>query len=149
MLPHLASVKGLTLVCDLRALAELEFPHRPADALADLQLAFRLSDSIRNEPFLIDHLVRISTLNLALQGIREGLIRHAWSDSQLAELETNLASIDLLGEYGHAMRGENAMHISGLDYLRSQGLKGSHFDAPDDMQPGGGAFRWMPGGWYY
>jgi hypothetical protein len=147
-LPHLASIKGLSLVCDLRAIAELD-SHRSADALADLQLALRLSDSIRNEPFLIDHLVRIATLNLVMQGIREGLTRHAWSDSQLAELGTNLASIDLLSEYGSAIRGENAMHISGIDYMRSQGLRGSRFDAPDESQPGSGAFRWMPAGWYY
>jgi hypothetical protein len=148
LLPHLASVKGLSLVCDLRAAAELE-SHRSADALADLQLALRLSDSIRNEPFLIDHLVRISTLNLVVQGVREGLSRHAWSDLQLAELGTNLASIDLLSEYAHGMGGENAMHISGIDYMRSQGLRGSHFDAPDEFQPGSGSFRWMPSGWYY
>jgi hypothetical protein len=148
LLPHLAFIKGLTLVCDLRAIAELE-SHRSADALADLQLAFRLSGSIRDEPFLIDHLVRIATLSLALQGIHEGLTRHAWSDSQLAVWETNLASIDLLSEYQHTMHGELAMHISGLDYLRSQGLKGSRFDGPDDAQPASGAFRWMPSGWYY
>src|SRR5205085_9969449 len=55
LLPQLAAVKGLSLVCELRAIAELE-PHPSADALADLQLGFRLSASFRAEPFLVDHL---------------------------------------------------------------------------------------------
>ena len=120
-MPHLAAIKSLTLVCDLRAIAELE-TRRSDEAFADLQLGFRLSASIRDEPFLIDHLVRIAALNLTMHGIREGLTRHAWSDSQLAAFENTLTNIDLLSEYEHTMRGERALNIGGIDYFRRHGL---------------------------
>src|SRR5262249_8407461 len=47
LLPHLAQVKGFSLVCELRAVAELEM-HRTNEAFADLQTGFRLSDSVRD-----------------------------------------------------------------------------------------------------
>src|SRR5581483_2146161 len=87
---------------------------------------------IRDESFLIDHLVRVATLGLVLNGIREGLTRHAWSDAQLAEMETNLANIDLLGEYAHIMRGERALNIGGVDYFRRHGLDGNILDGSEN-----------------
>jgi len=148
LLPHLSPVKGITAVCELRAVAELE-NRRSADALKDLQLGFRLSASLRGEPFLIDHLVRIATLDLTLQGVREGLIRHAWSDSQLAELETNLAKIDLLGDYEQTMRGERSLNISGLDYYRRKGITAAALQTEDQSILNGNPVNWMPAGWYY
>lgn len=142
LLPHLACVKGIVSVCELRAVAELE-TGRSADAFADLQLAFRLSDSIRDEPILIDHLVRIATLNISVQGIREGIARHAWSDSQLQDFEKYLVTLDLLSEYKHAMRGERAFSVTDIDYLRRhRGVM------PDASVPDYRAFAWFPGGWY-
>jgi hypothetical protein len=146
LLPHLASVKGIALVCDLRAVAELE-SRRPAEALADLEIGLRLSASLREEPFLIDHLVRIDSLDLVLQAIREGLNRHAWNDAQLAEIETNLANINLLSEYAHVMRGERALNLSGIDYVRRRG-----FDASDLSGQVAGfdhIANFIPSGWYY
>lgn len=116
LLPHLAKVRGLCQVYQLRAIARLEL-HQTDGAFADLKTGFRLSDSIRDEPFLIDHLVRLATLTMGLEVVREGLVRHAWTDAQLAELEKHLGSVDLLAEYEHAMRSERCCNISGLEYL--------------------------------
>jgi hypothetical protein len=146
LLPHLAPVKGICMVCELRAVAELQ-THRPQDAFADLQLVFRMSDSIRDEPVLIDHLVRIAILNLAIQGIREGIARHAWTESQLLEFETQLAKLDLLAEYEHTMRGERALNLSSLDYIRRHGASGM-LDANATL-PLANSFNWLPSGWYY
>jgi hypothetical protein len=148
LLPHLATIKSLTLICELRAIAELETQH-PEDAFADVELGFRLSASIRDEPFLIDHLVRIAALNLTLHGIREGLTRHAWSDSQLAGFENTLTNIDLLGEYEHVMRGERAFTLSGVDFYRRQGFTGAPTSQLLESESSGNAFNWMPGGWYH
>lgn len=146
MLPHLACIKGITSVCELRAVAELE-AHRTSDAFADLQLAFRLSDSIHDEPFLIDHQVRIACLKLAIQGIREGIARYAWSDSQLLEFENDLANLDLLKEYERTMRGERALKLSELDYMRRHGAS-RIFDSNGSL-PLANSFNWLPSGWYY
>ena len=95
LLPHLSVIKGCIILTSARATAELE-AHRSADAVADLKLGFRLADSITNEFFLIDHLVRIAGLSINLQTVREGLHRNAWTDAQLAELESYLAGLDVL-----------------------------------------------------
>lgn len=148
LLPHLAPLKGLISVCELRAVAELEL-HKTDEAFADLQLAFRLSDSMHDEPFLIDHLVRLAGLSITMQGIREGIVRQAWSDAQLAAFEKQLTSLDLLSDYEHALRAELAFHIRGLEYYRNLGLKGNPLDMlGNGPQTGGTAFNWMPDGWY-
>lgn len=149
LLPHLACIKGITTVSELRAVAELE-THRSQEAFADVQLAFRLSDSIRDEPFLIDHLVRIGTLDIAVQGIREGIARHGWADSQLLDFETYLGKLDVLAEYEHAMRGERALEIGVIDYLRRRnGRFDSSAAASEASQAEPGSFYWVPSGWYY
>ncbi len=145
LLPHLANMKGLTTLLQLRAVAELEAGQTP-QAFADLQLGFRLSDSIREEPILIDHLVRVATLGMDLQGVREGLARHAWSEAQLAELDQYLRGVDLLKELQHALRGERACTIGNFNYLRRQGFKFNPGEFSDDLP---GILCLMPGGWFY
>lgn len=151
LLPHLANVKGLCSLVAFRATAEAA-ADQPEAALADLQLAFRLAASVRDEPFLIDHLVRLAAVMIDLQALREGLHRHVWSDAQLAELEKYLGSVDLLAEYQHTMRGERAFNLAGLDYLRRLRFsKETGYFLGDDgsanaFEP---AFNAMPGGWFY
>jgi len=153
LLPHLAKVKQICKLTQARAVARLELG-QSREAFEELMPGLRLSDSIRDEPLLIDHLVRIATLNLNLQVLREGLLRHAWSDVQLAELEKYLASLNLLAEYKLAMRGERACNTSGLDWLRRQKyihLVGESFlDAfAEGRGPGSKYLNLMPSGWYY
>lgn len=151
LLPHLARIKSLTRVTHVRALAELEM-NRPEEALMDLKLGFRISESIHEEPILIDHLVRLATVGINLQTIREGLIRHRWTDAQLAELEKQLQSINLLAEYHLAMRGERALSTSGLDWMRQQGFKINAMNYLGDEEGGGrssGSFVVFPSGWFY
>ena len=128
LLPHLSQVKRLAMLCQIRATALLE-AGQPAAAFDDLRLGLRLSDSLRTEPFLIDHLVRIAALSMDLQTVREGLLRHAWSEGQLTEIEDYLAQVNLLAEYQHAMYGERALETGGVDYLRRQGHRAEAFSA--------------------
>jgi hypothetical protein len=150
LLPHLAKIKSLTMVTEVRATAELE-AGRPAEAFDDLKLGLRLSDCVRNEVFLIDYLVRIATLAIDLQTVREGLVRHAWTEAQLTELETNLSGLNMLAEYKSAMRGERAGMVTGLDYIRRDGFRAQPMDFGDgnggnSSIPSPGL---MPSGWLY
>ncbi|HWD94029.1 MAG TPA: hypothetical protein VG938_16985 [Verrucomicrobiae bacterium] len=147
LLPHLAELKGIGLVCDLRVVAELE-THRTADAFADLQLGFRMADSVHGEPILIDHLVRLALLNAALQGVREGLARQAWTDANLVDFEKYLASIDLLVDYKQTMRGERNLNLAGIDFLRRHSSKSGSFMSASDKSTDH-ALTLMPSGWYY
>jgi hypothetical protein len=151
LLPHLSHLKGLTQLAHVRATAALE-AGRPAEAFADLQVGFRLSDSVRDEPLLIDHLVRIACLAINLQTVREGLVRHAWTEAQLAELGTNLSSVNLLAEYRLAIRGERALGTSGLNYLRGVGFLTDPFNYLGNEDGGSGSTSGLnpyPSGWFY
>jgi hypothetical protein len=147
LLPHLAHLKALTTLTQVHALAELD-ARQAGEAFDDLKLGLRLSASIDSEPILIDHLVRIATLGICLQTVREGLLRHAWTEQQLIELENSLASVNLLAEYKLAMHGERALSTAGMDYLRRQGFRSdavNSFGSSDTGAP----LNLMPGGWYY
>ena len=118
LLPHLAALKNCAQVLQLRAVAELENTQSDL-ALADIKLVLRLTDSIRTEPILISHLVRIAILNIALQPVWEGLAGHRWSEAQLVELDSELARLDFLSDYKLAMRGELVLFQGGIfEYLR-------------------------------
>jgi len=117
LLPHLAAFKACSRVLQLRAAAELQ-NGESEKALADMKLMLRLIDSIRTEPFLISHLVRIAMLNITLQPVWEGLEDHKWSDAQLAELNQELSKLDFLADYEFSMRGERALSMASIEYLR-------------------------------
>ncbi len=151
LLPHLARLKGITTLTHVRATALLE-AGRSAEALEDLELGLRLSESISREPVLIDHLVRIASLGINLQTIREGLVRHAWSDAQLAKIEQLLARVDMLAEYKLAQRGERALSVAGLDYLRRQGFRSNPMMYLSNDEGGSAStmgFNPFPSGWFY
>ncbi len=117
LLPHLAALKGCVQGLELRAIAELE-AGQTEKAFADVKLMFRMSGSVRREPFLISHLVRIAVNVITLQPIWEGMAQHRWSDAQLAEIQKQLEPLDYLKDYQLTMRGERAMHIGTTDYIR-------------------------------
>jgi tetratricopeptide (TPR) repeat protein len=116
LLPHLATMKRLSQVLQLRAIAELQAGEADR-ALADVKLSFRLIESFRTEPFLISELVRIAMFEIALQPIYEGLAEHRWSDEQLVALDAELAKLDFLADYQSSMRGERAMTCATIDFL--------------------------------
>jgi hypothetical protein len=147
LLPHLATVKKLCSVLGLSAVAKLDAGNIDG-AFSDLKLGMRLSDSIRDEPLLIDDLVRIGTLMLNLQTLREGLARHSWSDDQLQQIENYLGSLNLLAEGKNAMRGERNYSIQTLDDYRRAGWKAR----PDELFESGGSsplISFLPAGWYH
>ena len=151
VLPDLAAVKRYAQVLQLRALAELR--EGQADkALADVKLALRLVDVNRVEPFLISHLVRIAVLQITLQPIYEGLAEHKWSDAQLAGLETELAKLDFVADYGLAVRGEMGLQNGLFDYLRHHSEQLSNMSGSGDNDPplpGRILTRLIPSGWFY
>jgi hypothetical protein len=151
LLPHLATLKKCTQVLQLRAIAELQNDQIDL-ALADVKLSLRLTDAIHTEPFLISHLVRIAMVNITLQPIWEGLARHQWSDAQLAELEQELGRLDFPADYEYTMRGERALDIGNIEYVR----RTHKFDLMSNAGNGRSSqsvqnfvFRLMPNSWFY
>ena len=157
LLPHLAALKRCSQVLQLRAIAELQ-NGQAQQALDDVKLMLRLTESVRTEPFLISHLVRIAMVQIALQPIWEGLAGHQWSDAQLAELNQELAKLDFLADYEFSMRGERALSIASIEHLRrkrdfdrmvnADGTTGSDQDQGSSFL-GHMAFHLVPGSVFY
>ena len=137
LLPHLALMKRSCTILQLRSSAELALG-QSEQALQDTEMVFYLGDAIKNEPFLISGLVHLAIVQIGLQPIWEGLAEHQWSDAQLAELTQQLEKIDLMEKYGATLRGERALNIAGVDYMRL-GRKNDEF----------AGIVVMPSGWLY
>jgi len=117
LFPHLYAFEDCAQVLQMRAVAELE-NNQSEKAGADVKLMLRLNDSIRTEPFLYSHLVRIRLVSSTMQPIWEGLVEHKWSDTQLVELEQVLGKLDLISDYQFAIRGERARNIATIEFMR-------------------------------
>jgi hypothetical protein len=115
---YCSQLKSCSVVLQLRAIAELQ-DGQSEKALKDVQLTFRLAESIHAEPLLPSQLMRSVMIQIALQTVYEGLARHEWSDSQLAEIESDLAKVDFLADFKFSMRSELVFHQQGnFDFLR-------------------------------
>jgi hypothetical protein len=145
LLPHLTALRRCSQMLQLRAIAELQ-NNQSDKALEDIGLVLRLTDSIHTEPILISHLVRIAMGKIALQPVWEGLAEHKWSEEQLASLDSELAKLNFVADYGFAMRSEQACLVGVIDYLRR---KHKNYPCNDSTEwdiriPGA-----FPAGWYY
>ncbi len=144
LLPHLSTIKGISSMVRLRAIARLKTGQKD-QAVQDVRLTLRLAESFREETFLISQLVRIAILHLALHPVWEGCARHEWTDAQLVELQSALAGIRLIEDYGRTMRAERAFSNAGLDLLITGKMSLSEF-VEDQFAPAG-KVRWFVSGW--
>ncbi len=117
LIPHLSAVKSILAAAALRSVAA-SAAGRTNEAFADAQLAFRLSDTLRDEPLLISHLVRIGSHSIALRTMWEGLVDHRWTDAQLTHWQADLHQRDFAAEVRHALAGERAFGNRAIDFLR-------------------------------
>jgi len=153
LFPHLADLKRSARVLQLRAIAELQLGQNEM-ALDDAKLMLRLADSIRTEPILISQLVRIAMVNLTIQPIYEGLTEHRWSEAQLVELDSELAKLDFLPDYGTALRGEMVLcQVGIIDFLRRHpeqisNMMSSDGDSTRPAQAVSISYL-IPSGWFY
>ncbi len=114
LLPHLATCRNLVRSFTLRALSHLANDD-PEAALADVRMGLFIAESIRDEPILISQLVRIACLQMALQPVWEGLQDEDWNPEQLADIEKQLAAIDLLEGYRISILGEREIANLAID----------------------------------
>ena len=114
LLPWLAKMKGCAQFLQLRILAELEAGQGEL-ALADEKLFLKVTDCVRQQPFLISHLVRIAMMAINLEPIYAGLSQHRWSDAQLNELELALSQEDFLADFEFSMKGEKVFAIQSIE----------------------------------
>jgi hypothetical protein len=115
-------------------------------------------DSVRDEPLLISHLVRIAIQQIAMQPLWEGLADRQWTEAELKQLESDLGHLDFLADYKTAVSGEKACNLWVVDYIRKSGLTGWNELVNTDHEPSnpgdvekflaGATFELIPSGWF-
>jgi hypothetical protein len=120
LLPHLAKIKGAVQLLSLRSSAALA-AGKPQEALDDVLLMVWLAESMRDEPFLINQLVRIACSQITMHVIWEGLAEHRWDDAQLKVLQERLSQIEFLSGLERCMRAEHAGGVAAIEWLRQRG----------------------------
>jgi hypothetical protein len=148
LLPWLAIMKGSAQFLELRSLAELQ-NNQSGLALADVKLLLRVTDCIREQPFLISHLVRMAMMAYVVQPIYEGLARHAWTDAQIAELEQALGREDFLADYQFAIHSEKAFAIDTFEKQRITREIKSVDDSSGTNRIITISLRWTPAAYFY
>lgn len=152
LLPHLAKIKATVNLLQIRTAAELAAGQSDA-ALEDVKLMLYLTDSIKDEPFLISHLVRIACFQITANAVWEGLAERKWSGAQLPQLQALFQKPDFLASAQQALRGERAFGLRCIEYLR----RAPQQAMSEMMDPGAGDLvggfitrtRWvMPSGWF-
>ena len=152
LLPHLAPLKHLCSVLQLRASAELALG-RTDESLEDIELTFRLADALQEEPFLISQLVRITEFHIALQPLVEGLAAHQWSEPQLKTIEARLRRFDFCADGRRTLEADCLFFGCRIaEYLRRH--PGAYINEMANSGEGLGAnlagvlVRLAPSGWF-
>lgn len=144
LLPHLATLKRICQVLQLRATAELALG-KTDEALSDIMLMLRIVDAPRVEPILVSQLVRFAMLYLAVEPIASGVGK--WSEPQLKALEERLRQFDFCADMKQALEGERALFGMGcIEFLRREPDK--YNDLVGDGKFPGAIWTAVPNGWF-
>jgi len=144
LLPHLATLKHICQILQLRATAELALG-KTDEALSDVMLMLKLADASRDEPIIISQLVRLTMLYMALEPISGGFGQ--WSEPQLKTLEERLQRFDFCSDVKQALEGERVLFgVGTIELLRREPDK---FDAiVEDGKFPGAIWSAVPNGWF-
>ncbi|MGO9526347.1 MAG: hypothetical protein ACLP0A_02105 [Verrucomicrobiia bacterium] len=148
LLPHDNSIRAICRRLGLKACAELAVGQSD-EALEDVKLSFSVADSVKGDPALISYLVRVACLHITTQAIWEGLAEHAWSESQLRELEAKLQSYDFVADLKPAFDAERSWGIGIIDYIKHSGKLAELNDSGSgDESAFDRLARIVPSGWF-
>ena len=150
LLPHLALIKNCVRILSLRAGAELMLG-QTEPALNDLDLAWYLVGTLREEPILISQLVRCASLGIILQPVWEGLADRRWSDAELRRLQERFGGLDFLADVRRALFAEQLFGNRLIEYLRNHPqMLDTIGSLTDDGSPETGwVTTLIPRGWFY
>jgi hypothetical protein len=144
LLPHLAVLKHICQILQLRATAELAVGKR-AEAFSDISLMFRVAEASRNEPILISQLVRLPMLYMALEPIADGFGQ--WSEPELKTFQEQLQRLDFCTDMKRSLDAERVLFGGGIiEFLRREPDK---FEAlSGDGKFPGAVWSAVPNGWF-
>ncbi len=110
-LRHLSALRRIAKAASLQALVDLE-ARRPAPAARVLQIPFRLSSALTDEPCLISQLTSSALASPAIGDLWQGQFRHQWTADELSLFSKLLADDRILLGYHRAFSAECAAGVS-------------------------------------
>lgn len=144
LLPHLAALKHICQILQLRATAELAVGKR-AEAVSDINLMFRVAVASRDEPILISQLVRLPMLYMALEPIADGFGQ--WSEPQLKTFQEQLQRLDYCADMKRSLDAERVLFGGGIiEFLRREPDKFEVLSREGKFP--GAVWSAVPNGWF-
>src|SRR5436190_5137801 len=119
LLPHLAKIRNIVSELSLQSSAKLALNKSDA-AFDDVLLMLWLTESVRDEPFLINQLVRVACLQMTAQAVWEGVAQQRWNDAQLKEFQSRLAKVDFFSSLIRSLNAERAGGLTAIEQMRKQ-----------------------------
>jgi len=115
---HLIAGKRMAKYFAAEAILDLR-DGRTNEAMRDLLRCVATSKIYDSEPFMISQMVRYAAIAIAVLPCWECLQLKGWTDAQLAELQRQWESIDLLEEAAKSLAMERAREPMSFDEMRS------------------------------
>ncbi len=94
---------------------------RRSEALANLHALVQVARLHRRDPTLVSHMINVAIAGLGLHTTWEVLQMGGWTEAQLAALQQDWESLDLLGECELALLGERAAGLAYFEIVRHSG----------------------------
>jgi len=112
------SMIDVAKILQLRATAYLE--NKQMDlAEKDYLFSFRLCQPLTRGPFYVHYLVIAAVRTIDDSILWEGLRRHVWNDTQLHEMESALASTDMVALAAQTLRNNRASFLKAMDVAQT------------------------------
>ena len=108
-LPHIWTLRDAARLFELRMRAHLALGE-PSAAYTDFQDGFQAFHALENEPTMIAASVQISVLNALCESVGDGMLDRAWTDTELAKIGNDLASVAFWKRYRLALESERGRY---------------------------------------
>lgn len=121
LLPHLATLKNLTLMLTSRTMLALHDGNKDA-AWTNLMASTRLVTAWEIEPIEISHLVRIAETKMVFNSTWQALQADGWPDEQLARLQAEWESVNFISGLPETAAFKRASTAATFEFHRNQSL---------------------------
>ena len=143
LFPHLAPMRRLARLLRAQALIDAK-AGKMDEALWSTGLAFKLSDSLKDEPNLISQLVRIAVVGIAARTFTEVLEYGRIDEPQARRLYGTLSGINMDASMVTAMRGERALGLLAFQGMRKNGPLGKELQEAGHLPRVVHTWFWRP-----
>jgi hypothetical protein len=135
LFPHLSAMRSMPKLLSANALLEARDGDMD-EAVRSVELSFKVSRSLKDDPSIIGELVRIAIIKISSQSLREILQYGNLSEAQARRLDSTLSQPGMLPSFDRAMQGERCFGLWGFELIR-----GNSASLPTFLQGSGGTAR--------